>query len=77
MSDRVKCPLCNKGVELEEDLEQGDTMFCPGCFGELKIVSLKPPQVEPGVDFPYDEDYEENEEEEDDDYRRKPKEEDW
>ncbi|MFH0731765.1 MAG: lysine biosynthesis protein LysW [Candidatus Omnitrophota bacterium] len=58
-----KCPLCGETLELDEDLEVGDTLYCTGCDEELKIVSLSPVQLEEatepledyGDDINYDE----------------------
>jgi len=51
MSRKVRCPLCGETFELGEDLEQGDTTSCPGCYEELRIVTLNPPRLEEVVEY--------------------------
>ncbi len=73
MGKRIKCPNCSMGFELDEDLEVGDTTYCPECYDEMKVVNLNPPQAEAVLGFS-EEGYEEDE---DQDYKRGSKGEDW
>lgn len=42
---KVKCPVCDKYLDLETDLEIGDIMYCSGCDEELEIINLHPPKL--------------------------------
>lgn len=48
MSDelRVKCPSCKKMVDLDVDCDVGDTTYCPECYQELIIRSIRPLKVD-------------------------------
>lgn len=74
---KVKCPICEEKFDLDPDLGIGDTMSCPGCYIDLKIISLTPLKVEEVKDFSEelenekeydDEDIEEFDEDYDEDY---------
>lgn len=56
---KVKCPVCEEMFEFDPDLEVGNTMYCPGCYTDLKVVKLNPIQVEE-VKEVSDDYYEEN-----------------
>jgi len=45
-SRQVRCPVCEERFEIEIDLEVGDVAACPGCYVDLKILSLHPVEVE-------------------------------
>jgi len=63
VSDKAKCPVCHAEFTLEPDLEIFDSIDCPECGAELRIVSLDPIKVEEETNsFDYDEDENEDEE---------------
>jgi alpha-aminoadipate carrier protein LysW len=56
----VTCPVCDAEIDLEEDeLDEGDTLFCEECGAELRVAGVDPLELEP---------VEEEEEEESPDY---------
>lgn len=60
MGENVKCPMCKKKFELEDDLNVGDSTYCAECYEELHIISLNPPKVEV-VESKEEESYEDEE----------------
>lgn len=46
MDGRIKCPACGKSFSVETDLELGETMSCPHCDADLRIVGMDPMRVE-------------------------------
>ena len=75
----VNCPLCNTGIDVDEDeLDEGDSLICEDCGANLNVTGVSPLELSPGdtdeedddedEDYEdYDEDDEDEEEEEDDD----------
>ena len=43
---KVKCPVCGENFELEEDLAEGGTTYCQGCYVDLRVITVNPPKVE-------------------------------
>lgn len=43
---RVRCPDCGANIDVEDDLDIGDTTVCPRCDAELKIIEVDPLSVE-------------------------------
>ena len=42
---KTKCPICSETLELEEGLEVGEIIYCPGCDRDLRIISFNPTKV--------------------------------
>lgn len=40
---RVRCPECEESFDLEADVEIGDTLVCPNCYVEVKLIEVSPP----------------------------------
>ena len=36
------CPECDAGFEVDEDVEEGQTLDCPECGAELEVVGTNP-----------------------------------
>lgn len=51
------CPECEAVIEVEDELEEGQTLDCPECGAELEVVNTNP------VELDLVEDEEEEEEE--------------
>jgi lysine biosynthesis protein LysW len=44
----ANCPECESDLELDGyDLDVGETIHCPECSAELRIVSTEPAKVAP------------------------------
>ena len=41
----IQCPTCKKRFDAEEDLEVGDTTYCPECYEELEVKRTNPLEV--------------------------------
>jgi len=41
------CPECDAGVELGDDVMEGEIAQCPDCGLELEVVGVKPVKLEP------------------------------
>ena len=41
----VICPICKEALELEDNFQKGDIVYCPDCEEELKIVRVDPPKL--------------------------------
>lgn len=58
----VTCPLCNTGIDVDEDeLDEGDSLICEDCGANLNVTGVSPLELSPG-----DEDSDEDDEDEDD-----------
>ncbi len=75
----VICPECDSAIDVEEeDIDEGETISCAECGTDLKVVGVKPLELEAE-----DEDEEEDEEDgiddddDDDDEEEAEEEEDW
>ena len=55
------CPECATEIQVDEDVDKGETMFCEECETKLTVVGLDPIEVDVVVAG-------EEEEEEEDDY---------
>jgi alpha-aminoadipate/glutamate carrier protein LysW len=40
------CPECHTAIDIEEDVEEGQTMDCPECGTELQVLSTNPLELE-------------------------------
>ncbi|HEU4634656.1 MAG TPA: hypothetical protein VFS41_00650 [Edaphobacter sp.] len=38
----VLCPECDSPIDVNEDLEEGETLECEECGAELEVVSVDP-----------------------------------
>ena len=41
-----RCPLCNEKITASKKLSLGDKMTCPGCETVLKVVGVKPVELD-------------------------------
>ena len=42
----ARCPECEATFEVEDDVEEGQTMDCPECGVELEVVNTNPIEFE-------------------------------
>jgi alpha-aminoadipate carrier protein LysW len=40
---RGTCPECDSEVQVDEDVDKGDTVECSDCGTQLEVVGLGPP----------------------------------
>jgi alpha-aminoadipate carrier protein LysW len=40
------CPECRTAIDVEEDVEEGQTLDCPECGAELQVVNTDPVELE-------------------------------
>jgi alpha-aminoadipate carrier protein LysW len=58
----VTCPECNGDIDVdEEDIDEGETISCSECGADLRVIGVKPLELE-------SEEEDEPDEEDDDDY---------
>ncbi len=62
----TRCPDCGVNIDIEEEVEQGDTVSCPECDVDLEVVSTNPVELRLAKDFDEDEDEDESDETKDD-----------
>ncbi len=53
------CPECEAKIDVDEEVEEGQTLDCPDCGAELEVVNTNPVEL----DAVADEEEEEKEEE--------------
>lgn len=47
----VSCPLCDADIDVEvEDVDEGDTLSCDECGGNLKVAGKDPLELESAED---------------------------
>ena len=69
----VNCPLCNTGIDVdEEELDEGDALICEDCGANLNVTGVSPLELSPTVDDDDDdddddEDFDEFDDDDDDD----------
>lgn len=60
----VSCPLCNAGIDVDEDeLDEGDALICEECGANLNVTGVSPLELTAGED-----DDDEDDDDEDEDY---------
>jgi alpha-aminoadipate carrier protein LysW len=70
----IHCPLCNAGIDVdEEELDEGDSLICEECGKNLNVSGVSPLELTPDDD---DDDDDEDEDGEYDDYDEDDEEED-
>ncbi len=62
----TRCPDCGVNIDIEEEVEQGDTVTCPECSVDLEVVSTNPVELRLAKDLDEDEDEDESDETKDD-----------
>ncbi|MBU1894806.1 MAG: hypothetical protein KJ983_03190 [Candidatus Omnitrophica bacterium] len=40
--DRAKCPRCLDPIEIEDEVEIGDIVYCLNCDAELEVIKIHP-----------------------------------
>ena len=40
------CPGCDAQIEVENDVEEGQTIDCPECGAELEVVNTNPVELD-------------------------------
>jgi alpha-aminoadipate carrier protein LysW len=64
----VTCPLCNTGIDVDEDeLDEGDSLICEDCGANLNVTGVSPLELSAAEDDD-DLDDEDDDDEDDDDY---------
>lgn len=62
----VTCPLCNTGIDVDEDeLDEGDALICEDCGANLNVTGVSPLELSAAEE---DDDFDDEDEEDDDDY---------
>jgi lysine biosynthesis protein LysW len=51
VSKPLKCPVCEEVLELEDNFQKGDIIYCPDCEEEMKLVRLDPPKLKRVVEI--------------------------
>ncbi len=50
----VVCPECDSPLDVEEDLDRGETVQCEECGTELEVVAVDPIELAPVEEAGYD-----------------------
>ncbi len=50
----VVCPECDSPLDVEEDLDRGETVQCEECGIELEVVAVDPVELAPVEESGYD-----------------------
>lgn len=69
----VTCPLCNTGIDVDEDeLDEGDALICEDCGANLNVTGVSPLELSPAADDDdedddddFDDDFEDDDDEDD------------
>jgi len=67
----VNCPLCNAGIDVDEDeLDEGDSLICEECGANLNVTGVSPLELsaDDEDDFDEDDDDFDDDDEDDDDF---------
>lgn len=51
----VICPECDNSIDLDDELDEGETVQCDECGAELEVVSTDPVELTLVEDAGYDE----------------------
>ena len=43
----VVCPECDSPIDLNDDVEEGETVQCEECGAELEVISIDPIELAP------------------------------
>jgi len=63
----VTCPLCDSGIDIEEEeLDEGDLVTCEECGAELRVIGVNPLELEALEEEDDDEDSDLEKEDEED-----------
>ena len=41
------CPECRSAIDMDDEVEEGQTVDCPECGVELQVVNIDPVELEP------------------------------
>lgn len=52
----VFCPECEAAIDVEDDVEEGQTVDCPECAAKLEVVNTNPLELDVIPDEGEDED---------------------
>jgi alpha-aminoadipate/glutamate carrier protein LysW len=50
----VVCPECDNPLDLEDEMDEGETVQCGECGAELEVVSTDPVELAPIEEAGYD-----------------------
>jgi alpha-aminoadipate carrier protein LysW len=50
----VVCPECDNPIDIEDELDEGETVQCDECGTELEVVSVDPLELAPVEEAGYD-----------------------
>lgn len=65
----VTCPLCNTGIDVDEDeLDEGDALICEDCGANLNVTGVSPLELSPASDDEDLDDEDDDDDDEDEDY---------
>lgn len=63
----VNCPVCDAGLDIDEDeLDEGDEFTCDECGADLSVTGTDPLEIEPASEADEDEEDEEDLDEDED-----------
>ena len=73
----VSCPACKMDLDIEEEeIDEGDDVYCEECGAALRVVGKNPLEVEPAEDEDEDEDADDDDLDKDGDFDEDEEEED-
>lgn len=44
------CPECEAAIEIDDNIEEGETLDCPECGAELEVVNTNPLELDAVAD---------------------------
>ena len=50
----VVCPECDNPIDVNDELDEGETVQCEECGAELEVVSVEPLELAPVEEAGYD-----------------------
>lgn len=56
----VFCPECEAEIDLEDDVEEGQTLDCPECAAKLEVVNANPLELDVVSDREHEEEEEQS-----------------
>jgi alpha-aminoadipate carrier protein LysW len=54
----ASCPECDAAIEIDDTMEEGETLDCPECGVTLEVVNTNPVELDVVTDESEDEDIE-------------------
>lgn len=74
----VTCPQCSSDIDVdEEDIDEGETISCGECGTDLRVVGVKPLELESEAEDEEDDEDDGIDDDDDDDEDEAEDDEDW